>query len=227
MQARLTEKIDAVNKVSKDASCLLIKEIDSNESSNSHIECFKFDSKIVDPSTTAILLYLDGGPRNFQFLQGVHIQCSRIVADRSYGDFLPTEDTNNSKNGPIFKISARTRKNYQGLALCVLYKDGWNEAADCPRWSVRSFMEPMFVTSTKDKQEKLGLLVVGAVPALEKFRPRLFGSIMDICAALSSHSLPKLKKKFQKGDGLPIGQFTEVCPVGCVLRQCCRCVLFG
>jgi hypothetical protein len=131
------------------------------------------------------------------------------------------------KHARAFKISTRTRKNYQGLALCVLYKDGWNEAADCPRWSVRSFMEPMFVTSTKDKQEKLGLLVVGAVPALEKFRPRLFGSIMDICAALSSHSLPKLKKKFQKGDGLPIGQFTEVCPVGCVLRQCCRCVLCG
>jgi hypothetical protein len=33
-------------------------------------------------------------------------------------------------------------------------------------------------------------------------------SINDICAALSSHSLPKLKKKFQKGEGLPIGMYT-------------------
>ena len=221
LKARLTEKIDATNKVSKDASCLLIKEIEAAESSSSHIECFKFDSKIVDPSTTAILLYLDGGPRNFQFLQAVNIECSRMAGDRSYGDFLPTEDANNSKNGPIFKITTRTRKNYQGLALCVLYKDGWNEAADCARWSVRSFMEPLFVTSSKDKQEKLGLLVVGAVPALEKFRPRLFASIMDICAALSSHSLPKLKKKFQKGDGLPIGQFTEVC----IAVHCCCCFI--
>ena len=201
--------------MSKDASCLLIKEIDATEANNAHVECFKFDSRIVDSSTAAILLYLDGGPRNFQFLQAVNIQCNRVVADRSFGDFLPTEDATTGKNGPVFKISARTRKNYMGLALCVLYKDGWNEATDRPRWAVRSFMEPLFVTSTKDKQEKLGLLVVSAVPALEKFRPRLFGSIMDICAALSSHSLPKLKKKFQKGDGLPIGQFTEVCIKHC------------
>lgn len=175
----------------------------------------------MDPSTTAILLYLDGGPRNFQFLQSVNIQCTRVVADRSFGDFLPTEDANTGKNGPVFKISARTRKNYQGLALCVLYKDGWNETAACARWAVRSFVEPLFVTSSKDKQEKLGLLVVGAVPALEKFRPRLFGSIMDLCAALSSHALPKLKKKFQKGDGLPIGQFTEVRLLRCNTVACC------
>ena len=48
------------------------------------------------------------------------------------------------------------------MALCVLYKDGWNETANAPRWAVRSFMEPLFVTSSKDKQEKLQLLVVGA-----------------------------------------------------------------
>jgi WD40 repeat protein len=206
----LVEQIDSSNKVSKDASCLLIKEVDTSEGKNSHIECFKFDSKLTDASTTAVLIVLDGGPRNFQFLQSVTIQCTRVVADKSYGDFLPSEDASSGKNGPIFKMGARTRKNYQGLALCALYKDGWNESANCPRWAVRSFMEPLFVTSTKDKQEALGLLVVGAVPALEKFRPRLFASIMDICAALSSHALPKLKKKFQKGDGLPIGQFTEV-----------------
>ena len=117
-QARLIEKIDSQNKVSKDASCLLIKEIDSSDSANAHVECFKFDSRIVDSSTTAILLYLDGGPRNFQFLQSCNVQCSRIVADRKYGDFLPTEDTNTGKNGPIFKISARTRKNYQGKHVC-------------------------------------------------------------------------------------------------------------
>jgi len=126
-QARLVEKIDSQNKVSKDASCLLIKEIDNTDSGNAHMECFKFDTRLVDNSTTAVLLYLDGGPRNFQFLQSCNVQCSRVVADRSYGDFLPTEDTTTGKNGPIFKISARTRKNYQGkrpqhfrcLKLCL------------------------------------------------------------------------------------------------------------
>jgi hypothetical protein len=107
-------------------------------------------------------------------LQSVNVQCNRIAADRSYGDFLPTEETTNGKNGPVFRISARTRKTYQGLVLCVLYKDGWNEVTNCPRWAVKSFAEPLFVTSTKDKVEKCGLMVVGAVPALDKFRPRLF-----------------------------------------------------
>lgn len=193
---------------------MLINEVENSEAngtSNAHIECLKLDFRMVSTSTSAILLYLDGGPRNFQYLQSVNLQCSRVFTDRSYGDFLPTEDANSGENGPVFKISTRTRKTYQGLVLCVLYKDGWNTASNCPRWVAKSFVEPLFVTSTKDKQEKCGLLVVGAVPALDKFRPRLFSSFLDLCAALSSHSLPKLKKKFQKGDGLPVGQFTEVC----------------
>lgn len=54
-------------------------------------------------------------------------------------------------------------------------------------------------------------LVVGTVPSLERYRPRLFSNVKEICAALSSHALPKLKKKFQKNaEGLQITEFIEV-----------------
>ena len=49
------------------------------------------------------------------------------------------------------------------------------------------------------------------MPSLEKFKPRLFGSVNDLCACLSSAALPTLKKKFTAfSGGLQIGRFTEV-----------------
>ena len=48
-------------------------------------------------------------------------------------------------------------------------------------------------------------LIVGAVPSLDRYRPRLFSNVKEICAALSSHALPKLKWRFQKNsEGLLI-----------------------
>ena len=49
------------------------------------------------------------------------------------------------------------------------------------------------------------------VPELEKYKPRLFGAVKDLCSALSSLALPKLKKKFlAMPGGLDIETFTEV-----------------
>ena len=68
-----------------------------------------------------------------------------------------------------------------------------------------------FFSDWKEKEEKLALLAVASVPMLEKYKPRLFSNVAEICAALSSHALPKLKKRFLKTeDGLPIGQFTDI-----------------
>lgn len=198
------------NRTSKDGSCVLIRETGTVEGPL-RAECLKIDFRAVDPAMSAIILFLDGGPRNFQYLQSVNVQCSRVFPDRSvYSDFLPSEGEDTRKNGPAFNMSGRTRKNFQGVILCVLFKEGWNEIKNSPAWAAKALMEPLFVTGSKEKQDICGELVVNSVPALEKFRPRLFASIREICAALSSHSLPKLKKKFQKGDGLQIGQFTEV-----------------
>lgn len=106
----------------------------------------------------------------------------------------------------------RTRKNYQGLALSLLYKDGWHDEqkTQC-RWVLKSFLDAVYTTSKKEKEDHLSALVVSTVPALDKYRPRLFNSVKEICAALSSHSLPKLKKKFQKNaEGLLINEFVDV-----------------
>ena len=95
------------------------------------------------------------------------------------------------------------------MMLAALYKDGWDEHGH-PQWVINACMEPMHVTAVKEKEEKCEQLVINTVPALEKFKPKLFVSVRAICAALSSHSLPKLKKKFTQNGALSIGQFTEV-----------------
>jgi WD40 repeat protein len=158
-----------------------------------------------------VILYLDGGSRNFYHLQSVSVQSTKVQPERSYGDLLPKEGGRSENNGPLFMMHGRTRKNYKGLILCAVYKSGWDYTRERPVWTTKCFYEPVHVTSSKEKVDLCTQLAISSVPALEKFRPRLFSSIRDLCAALSSHSLPKLKKKFQKTEeGLPIGQFTEV-----------------
>ena len=97
------------------------------------------------------------------------------------------------------------------MAVCAIYKEGWEDDAASALWATKSFLEPVYVTTKKEKEEILTQLVVRAVPVLDKYRPRLFSNIRDICTALSSNSLPKLKKKFQKNsEGLNITEFVEV-----------------
>lgn len=178
---------------------------------NKNKSSIKFDFRLVKQTTTAVMLFLDGGPRNFHHLQSVSIQSSRVQPERSYGDLLPKEGDEGGNTGPLYLMHGRTRKNYKGIILCAIYKSGWDYGKEKPIWTTKCFIEPVYVSSTKDKVDQCTQLAISSVPALEKFRPRLFSSIRDLCAALSSHSLPKLKKKFQKSEeGLPIGQFTEV-----------------
>lgn len=139
------------------------------------------------------------------------MDCTRVFAERHYNSFLPQEVDEGHKNGPLFQTSSRTKKSYKGMVMCTFYKDGWDADLGRPIWAMKIFLEPVYVSSIKDKQERCTQMVIQAVPALEKFRPRLFSSIREVCAALSSHSLPKLKKKFQRSEeGLHIGQFTDV-----------------
>lgn len=60
---------------------------------------FKVDFKAVKYSTTAIFLHLEGGPRNFQYLQSLNTLCVKVLPDAGYGNFLPNEfDTNGYVN---------------------------------------------------------------------------------------------------------------------------------
>jgi len=234
-RARPIEILDVNNKRSMDGSGTLMMDPDMvpPPGSNTFNECFKIDLRCVHKETTAMLLYLEGGPRNFQFVQSVRVETKPISSRGAGGVLLPGQ-------GPppaIFQFEAKTKKDYQGLALCVLYKDGWlpdaprpqEGLADAtiappveeatavkkkeqkPQFVTRVLMEPVYTSTKKGKDERCLHLVVDAVPSLEKYRPRLFGNVRDVCSALSSLALPQLKKKFTDvPGGLRIAQFTEV-----------------
>ena len=125
-------------------------------------------------------------------------------------------------------------KTFEGCALCIIYKveDDINGIT----WIMKPLLEPVLalvkpsapttepkplgapkgnITSVhvvhKNKFERCLELVINNVESLEKFKPRLFSNVRDVCAALSSQALPNLKKTFQKSEkGLNITQFTKV-----------------
>lgn len=205
-RARFIEKLDSELRSSRDGSCNLVSNLEASAASNSFFECVSIDFESVDSATTAILLFLDGGPRNFQFVSSVSVSCLQVPSSKKEVSFLPDHE---KKIHKLFQMNGRARKDYQGMALCALYKDGW--IGDKPQWVTKSILEPVNLSNAKDKDDRCAQLVIGAVPALEKFRPRLFATVGDICAALSSRSLPRLKRQFQKAhEGLDIGKFTEV-----------------
>jgi len=276
-RARFIEKLDVNCKRTKDNSCVLISDTDgATASSNTFSENVKVDFRLFDRETSAVMLFLDGGPRNFQFVQSITVLCEPVAA-RSV--VLPGQ----AAPLGLFQFTEKSRKDFQGVALAVVYKNGWqpipkvveeekpdlptalqaqepkkdlkatkdktpakgekthadvkmvpgkaaaqasNEAKTAPvsvepvearpyepqvQFVCKPIFEPVFVSSTKAKDEKVISLVVSHVPALEKFRPRLFSNVNEVCAALSSEALPGLKERFSAiHSGLPIGQFTEV-----------------
>lgn len=107
----------------------------------------------------------------------------------------------------LFSMTVRPSKDLYGIALCVLFKAGWVDGR--VTWANKSLMEPLLQSTTREKDDKIGLIVVFSVPALERYRPKIFNSIREMCSALSSRSLPRLKKNFMKVDGgLNLEQFT-------------------
>lgn len=203
-RARFIEMLDVSSKRTMDGSCVLLADQDSaTTTSNVFSESVKVDFRLVDSETSAILLYLDGGPRNFQFVQSVACNCNPIALRAVVPGQAPPPG--------LFTFGDRTRKDYQGIGMCVLYKDGFIDDTEQPQWVCKRLFEPAFTSNKKAKEDFNSSLVVGNVPSLEKFKPRLFGSVNDLCACLSSAALPKLKKKFTAfSGGLQIGRFTEV-----------------
>lgn len=203
-RARFIEMLDVSSKRTADGSCVLLADQESaTTTSNVFSESVKVDFRLVDKETSAILLYLDGGPRNFQFVQSVACNCNPIALRAVVPGQTPPPG--------LFTFGDRTRKEYQGIGMCVLYKDGFIDDTEQPQWMCKRLLQPAFTSNKKAKEDFNAGLVVGNVPSLEKFKPRLFASVSDLCATLSSAALPKLKKKFTAfSGGLQIGRFTEV-----------------
>lgn len=209
MKARFIEKLTSDNPVSFDESGQLEADIDMYEQSSSHQENVHFDLTKIDPHTAAIVLFVDGGPRNFQFVQTVIVHCSQENIDSDSSNFMSKVEPGAYSNALLFQSASRARKDFQGVALNVIFRDGWNDDGT-PKWHIKNIFEPLYVPTSREKDERCAQIVITTVPSLDKYRPRLFPSVKAICSALSSTSLPKLKKCFQKGNGLPIKQFTEV-----------------
>lgn len=207
-RGRFVERLSAESPKSRDESCVLVNDIDVGNQYGNFLECVTVDLMAVDHTIQAIMMYLDGGPRNFQYLQSIAINCISTRRVNAEETFLSSSSAD-KKHSPIFQINGKCRKDYQGVMLVVLYKDGWDKNGH-PQWVCNAMMEPMYVTAVKEKEEKCEQMIINTVPALEKFKPKLFVSVRAICAALSSHALPRLKKKFTNNGALSIGQFTEV-----------------
>ena len=171
-----------------------------------YVERAKIQFDKVDHKTAAIAIFLDGEPRIFQYVEHVTVECCHIPTDGNEVSFLLSSASTNT----LFKLYARPHKEYQGICLCVLYKDRWmgNHTAI---WAVKTTLEPIYVQTTREKDEKCQQISISSVPALERYRPKIFENIRDMCAALSSRALPKLKKSFMRSEsGLNLEQFTSV-----------------
>lgn len=172
-------------------------------------QCVKIDFSKVDPGITSMLMCLDGGPRSFNNIIGTTLRCRSSPGDRGEGTFLSGSGA--SVFLPLFNSLVRTRKDCLDVAICVIYKDGWDEEGN-PMWVAKPVFEPIYQTIVKAKELFCSELVINVVPCLEKCRPRLFSSVRGLCAALSSEALPQMKKKWFRGesDSLNIDEFTEV-----------------
>ena len=157
----------------------------------------------VSKGVSSFMLFLNGDSRNFQLVQNVIVKMTIPPSGRFQDSFL--RDMGRSPN--LFKTSSKVHRDYKGLILCTLYKDKF-EGGICT-WASKSVMEPVFLSTAKEKDEKCHENIVSHVPSLDKFKPRTFPSVRAICNALSSQALPKLKTKFTRGSGLDINQFIE------------------
>jgi hypothetical protein len=202
-RARFVEKLDGTHHTSRDTSCSIISDV-PGFSNTGAFECVKIDFDKVSPIISTIAVFLEGG-KNFSVVNTLSLHGMKVTTDRNDSSFLPTVQSQNSN---LFRADGRVRKEHIGNCLAILYKDGWIDGH--PNWVIRALIEG-FNDYPKGKEDALGQLVINNVPSLEKFKPRLFSHVRDISNALSSRSLPKLKKSFQKcADGLNLGQFTQV-----------------
>ena len=206
-KARFIQKLNADHPLSMDNACTLAADIDSHKAGkSSHEENCHISFPLVDERMSSMLLFVDGGPRNYQFVQKIVLHCWQENTDIDDSNFMNTIGQKKVKV-PLFYTQCRARKDLEGLNCFVLYR---KEVDTSFKWACKPVHDPVFVSGIREKDDHCHSYVVEIVPALSKYRPRLFSSVKHICSALSSTSLPDLKKRFSKGKGLELKVFTEV-----------------
>ena len=113
---RFMEKLDVSSRLSRDLSCMLLSDIDFAQVAGSYTECVKINLNAISPATSAILLLLDGGARNFQHVASVSaatfqvlispLAClpSRVQTDRQAANptYLPPTQVPNTAQNTTF-----------------------------------------------------------------------------------------------------------------------------
>ena len=200
-RARLLEKIDFTHPRSSDEAIILEADLDASDAQgDSNKEVVTLEIPKVQKEMTAMILFADGGKRNFQMVN--NIVYHGVLPRSSSSSFLQQENPN------LFHSIHSPRNEYEGLAVAVIYKDRWVDGVGY--WSSQALFKPVFNNTSKHVVDKCHEFAIARVPVLEKFKPHIFPSVRAVCSALSSEALPKLKKKFQYGDGLKLDQFYEV-----------------
>ena len=202
-RAHLIEMVDFTKPRSNDDGVILLAdEGDTAEAAGStNTETINIEFPLIDKATTAMLIYVGGGPRNFSMVSS--LICHGVLP-RSTDVFQP----GGAESPDLFHGISAPKRDYHGMCVAAVYKNRWVEGVGY--WATQSIMEPVFTTASKEVEDKCHDAIVRTVPALEKFRPRLYPNVRAVCSSLSSEALPKLKKKFQTGDGLHLDQFMEV-----------------
>ena len=207
------DKLHETSARSRDRSSVIIGELErvrmEDQAKGEGTHGVRVNVHNVAPFITSMLLCLNGGPRSFNNVTGATLRVCSAPGDRGEGTFLSGAGA--STLLPLFSSSARTRRDCLDVAVCVVFKDGWDEDGK-PKWAARPLFEPVFQTITRAKEAFCSQLVIGVVPCLETCRPRLFSSVRSLCTALSSEALPKLKRRFVREgeDSLDMEDFTEV-----------------
>jgi hypothetical protein len=97
-----------------------MSDIDVGNVSHIFMEAVKID--ISDPNSykEAVILVLEGGPRNYQHVQSVTANFHHVPSDRPSANL--TDELSSRQTRPLCKLHAKTKKDYCAMALAVIYK---------------------------------------------------------------------------------------------------------
>lgn len=183
-------------------------DINANSKGSSHQENMHIDLSSISSNICAIFILVDGGQRNFQHVQKLVLTCFQENLEKDQSNFMNKVDPSLFSSQALFQCVNRSRKDFEGIAHSILFRDGW-DSDKRTQWKFKCIFEPLFTKSMKEKDDICNHLTITTVPSLELYKPRLFPNVKTLAAALSSSSLPSLKDKFQASGGLDSFQFTE------------------
>lgn len=154
----------------------------------------------VSKSTVAFVLILNGEVSAFEEVKVVSLYCNgsrkNSFEESLFGD------------GALFDQIMDHKQKKEGILMGVLYKDGWH--AGNPRWNLSIVNKLLSPTQDDDIETVSAETASDVVPSLLKYKSRMFINVRDLCVALSSRALPKLKVKFLRDSrGLQLPAFTE------------------